>query len=137
MTALMTPYLAFRGNAREALERYREIFGGTLVISTFGEFGMADTPLADQVMHGQVEAPNGFVLMASDVPEEMELTPGANVSVCLSGSDAEDLRGFFAGLAEGGTVSTPLEKQMWGDEYGACVDRFGISWMANIAVPQD
>ncbi|MCW2810163.1 MAG: hypothetical protein JWP61_621 [Friedmanniella sp.] len=137
MTASMTPYLTFRGGAREALDRYREIFGGTVVISTFGEFGMADTPLADQVMHGQLEAPNGFVLMASDVPDGMDHTPGNSISVCLSGSELEELRGFFAGLAEGGTVSTPLEKQMWGDEYGACVDRFGVPWMVNIALPKE
>jgi hypothetical protein len=24
-------------------------------------------------------------------------------------------------------VSVPLEKQMWGDEFGMCVDQFGIA----------
>ena len=33
-------------------------------------------------------------------------------------------------------VSVPLEKQMWGDEFGACVDRFGIPWMVNIGQSQ-
>jgi PhnB protein len=30
----------------------------------------------------------------------------------------------------------PLEKQMWGDEFGMCVDKFGIGWMVNVSQPQ-
>ena len=73
--------------------------------------------------------------MGADTPPGMEFTPGTNITVSLSGDDVEDLRGYFAKLADGGTVSMPLEKQMWGDEYGALTDRFGIPWMANISVP--
>ncbi len=54
----------------------------------------------------------------------------------LSGDDADELRGYWEKLSEGGTVSVPLEKQMWGDEFGACVDQFGIPWMVNIGQPR-
>jgi PhnB protein len=63
----------------------------------------------------------------------MEHNPGRNITISLSGDDADDLRGWWDKLAEGGTVSVPLEKQMWGDEFGQCTDRFGIDWMVNIA----
>lgn len=33
-------------------------------------------------------------------------------------------------------MTVPMEKQVWGDEFGACVDKFGISWMVNINRPQ-
>jgi PhnB protein len=62
----------------------------------------------------------------------MPHTPGNNVTVCLSGDDREELRGYWEKLADGGTVTVPLEKQMWGDEFGACQDKFGIYWMVNI-----
>jgi PhnB protein len=55
--------------------------------------------------------------------------------VSLSGDDADDLRRYFAKLSEGGTVTVALEKQMWGDEFGMCTDRFGINWMVNISQP--
>ena len=62
--------------------------------------------------------------------------PGDNIAVSLSGDDADDLRGYWEKLSDGGTVTMPLEKQMWGDEFGMCIDRFGISWMVNIGQPQ-
>jgi PhnB protein len=136
VASLLTPYLSFTDNARQALEFYQSIFGGELAISTFGEFGMAGTPDADKVMHGQLETPKGFTLMAADTPEGMNVESGSSITVAITGDDVDDLRGYFHALAEGGTVSVPLEKQMWGDEYGACVDKFGVSWMANISSPQ-
>ena len=72
-------------------------------------------------------------LMAADTPPGMDHNPGTNITVSLSGDDADDLRGYWEKLSAGGTVSVPLEKQMWGDEFGALKDRFGINWMVNIA----
>ena len=132
MTSRLNPYIGFDGDARQAMEFYNGVFGGTLTVNTFGEFGADDSPDADKVMHAQLETDDGFVLMASDTPPGTELTPGDNVSVCLSGDDAAELRGSWDKLSERGTVSMPLEKQMWGDEFGMCKDRFGIVWMVNI-----
>jgi PhnB protein len=83
-------------------------------------------------MHAQLETPAGYTLMASDTPPGMEHSGGSDISVSLSGDDADELRGYFAKLAEGGSVTMPLEKQIWGDEFGMCVDPFGIQWMVNI-----
>ncbi len=136
MASRLNPYISFPGNARQAMEFYKNVFGGTLALHTFGEFGMQDAPEADQIMHGMLESSSGFTLMGADTPPGMEHNPGNNISVSLSGDDADELRGYWEKLSEGGTVSVPLEKQMWGDVFGACVDAFGISWMVNIAQPQ-
>jgi PhnB protein len=66
----------------------------------------------------------------------MDRTVGDNISISLSGDDSGVLHGYWEKLSEGGTVSVPLEKQMWGDEFGMCADRFGVVWMINIAQPQ-
>ena len=60
----------------------------------------------------------------------------AGFSVSLSGDDADQLRGYFEKLAASGTTTMPLQKQVWGDEFGMCVDKFGISWLVNISQPQ-
>ncbi|PRY18830.1 3-demethylubiquinone-9 3-methyltransferase [Pseudosporangium ferrugineum] len=83
-----------------------------------------------------LETPGGLTLMASDTPPGMEVVPGSAISVSLSGDDADELKGYWEKLSEGGAVSVPLEKQMWGDEFGTCRDRFGVDWMVNITAPQ-
>ncbi len=136
MASRLNPYISFGGNAREAMEFYRDVFGGELVVSTFGDFGQAGTPIENLVMHSQLETTLGFTLMASDTPPEMGSSePGGNITISLSGDDA-DLRGYFERLAEEGTVGQPLEKMMWGDEFGDVTDKFGIKWLANISQPQ-
>jgi len=133
VTSRLNPYLSFPNSARQALDFYRGVFGGELRLSTYGEGGGVEGPEADKIMHGQLETPAGYTLMASDTPAGMDLTVGTNISVSLSGDDADELRGYFAKLAEGGAVTMPLEKQMWGDEFGMCVDQFGVAWMVNIS----
>ena len=136
MPSRLNPYISFPGNARDAMEFYKGVFGGTLTMNTFGEFGAQDAPDPDNIMHGQLETDRGFTLMGADTPPGTEHTPGNNIAVSLSGDDADDLRRYWEGLSEGGMVTVPLEKQMWGDEFGMCVDRFGIAWMVNIGQPQ-
>jgi PhnB protein len=135
VTSRLNPYISFSDTARQALEFYRGVFGGDLRLSTFGEAGAADGLDADKIMHGQLETPAGYTLMASDTPAGMDRTVGTNISISLSGDGADELRGYFAKLSDGGAVTMPLEKQMWGDEFGMCVDPFGIAWMVNISQP--
>ena len=135
MTSRLNPYISFLDNARPAMEFYREVFGGELTLNTFGEAGGAEGPDADKIMHGQLETPAGYTLMAADTPAGMDRTVGTNIAVSLSGDDADELRGYFTKLSDGGSVTMPLEKQMWGDEFGMCVDPFGVAWMVNISQP--
>ncbi len=135
MSAVLNPYLSFRDNAREAMTFYQEVFGGDLTLSTFGEFGDKDAPEADLIMHARLTGPDGLQIMGADTPPGMEYSAPAGITVSLSGDD-DTLRSWFAKLAEGGEVTMPLEKQMWGDEFGMLTDRFGTPWMVNVAATQ-
>ena len=136
MASRLNPYISFGDNARQALEFYRDVFGGELTTSTFGEFGQ-DGPGADLIMHGQLETPSGYTVMGADTPPGMERREGSAITVSLSGDDRDELRGYWDKLSGGGgQVTMPLEKQMWGDEFGMCVDQFGVAWMVNIAGDQ-
>jgi PhnB protein len=137
MTSRLNPYLSFNGTARQAMEFYARVFGGQLAINTYGEFGATDSPDADRIMHAVLETDAGYTIMAADVPSDQEYQPMAGVSVSLSGDDADILRGYWDKLSAGGTITMPLEKQAWGDEFGMCVDQFGISWMVNISQPSE
>ena len=136
MASVLNPYISFDSTARQAMEFYKDVFGGNLRMNTFGEFGQPDSPDADKIMHGQLETDNGFTLMAADTPTGMQRNPGDTITISLSGDDADTLRGYWEKLSDGGTVTMPLEKQMWGDEFGMCTDKFGIPWMVNITQAQ-
>lgn len=133
MASRLNPYISFDGNAREAMEFYGSVFGAEPVLNTYGQYGDPSAPVADKIMHGMLETPAGYTLMGADNPPGMALVAGNSMSVSLSGDDEEELRGYWDKLSAGATVSVPLEQQMWGDTFGMCTDRFGITWMVNIA----
>jgi PhnB protein len=134
MQSVLNPYVAFRDNAREAMEFYQSVFGGKLDMNTFKEFQASEDPAEDdKIMHAQLEAENGITLMGADTPNSMEYDPGSNISLSLSGDDEAELRGYFEKLSAGGTVVEPLEKAPWGDTFGMVVDKFGTTWMVNIS----
>jgi PhnB protein len=134
MTSRLNPYLNFNGNARQAFEFYASIFGGSPAFTTFADLGAADSPDASKIMHGMLETDAGYTLMGADTPAGMSFEPIAGSTVSISGDDST-LRDYFDQLANGGSVTMPLAKQAWGDEFGMCVDKFGVPWMVNIAQP--
>ena len=135
MTSRLNPYLNLNGTARQALEFYQGVFGGELNVMTFGDMGAAEGADAVKIMHGQLDSDAGYTIMAADVPSHMEFQAPAGFSVSLSGDD-DALHGYWEKLSASGTVTMPLQKQVWGDEFGMCVDKFGISWLVNISQPQ-
>ncbi|MFL6098418.1 MAG: VOC family protein [Actinomycetales bacterium] len=135
MSSRLNPYIQFKDNARQAMEFYQTVFGGELAINTFADFGAGDGADANLVMHSQLETPKGYTLMGADTPAHMEYAEGARITVSLSGTEGDELRGYWDKLSGTGTVTVPLEKQMWGDEFGMCRDQFGIDWMVNIGQP--
>lgn len=139
MGSQVNPCITFNGNARQALEFYQEVFGGELEVGTVADFGSPDSAGAGKVMHARLDTPAGYTLMAWDFPDDRPghpaYRPGNNVAVFIGGDD-DDLRDHFEKLSVGGTVTLPLEEQVWGDVAGSLVDPFGISWMFNITASQ-
>ncbi len=137
MSTRLNPYLSFRETARDAMSFYQSVFGGELTTSTFAEFHASEDPAEqDKIMHSMLSTKDGLTLMASDTPNSMDYTPGTNYSVSLSGENDGELRGYWQQLSAGGTVTMPLNQAPWGDTFGMCVDKFGVSWLLNIAGPQ-
>lgn len=130
----LNAYINLKGHAREALEFYQSIFGGELRMSTFKEFNAPVAPEEENwLMHGQLTAGNKD-LMIADFPSFMgEYSAPKAFSLSLSGDEAEELRGYWEKLSQGGTINQPLVKADWGDEFGMLTDKFGIDWMVNIA----
>ncbi|CUR60477.1 Glyoxalase/bleomycin resistance protein/dioxygenase [metagenome] len=136
MTVDVTPHLNFRGRAREALTFYREALGGELAVVTYADAHAAQDPAeADQVMWGQVVAPNGARVMAYDVPGATAYDAGTIAFfVSLRGDDADEVAALWTGLADGATILQDLGPSGWAPLYGMLRDRFGVTWVLDVAV---
>jgi PhnB protein len=139
MTVKINSYISFNGNAKEAIEFYKSVFGGEVFMDTFDSF--ADKMPMDEadkgkIMHAFLKGDNGIELMAADTPAGMQYQSGAQISLTLNGDDETKLREYWDKLVEGGQVTMPLDKAPWGDTFGMLVDKFGINWMIDIGPVQ-
>lgn len=129
------PYLNFDGNAREAFDQYRRVFGGELAMAmTFREFGGEKMGIAegmlDRIAH--IALPLGSsVLMASDVTRPQDFKVGTNSYVAVEADSGDEADRVFAGLADGGNVEMPMQKVEWAEKFGICRDRYGVQWMVS------
>ena len=121
-------YLMFDGNCREAMEFYRNCFGGELALTNFTEEQFAGA--ADRVMHARL-AQGGGLLMGSDCPPGRLLKVGDSVQLAIECDGPEEQDRIFAALGEGGTVTMPLQETFWGARFGMLQDRFDVQWMLN------
>lgn len=129
----LEPYLFFRGNAKEAMDFYKRIFGGKLSTMKADEYKSGDMPNKDwmkgKLMHASLRG--GLVnLMGSDSP--IASKTAKKVELSISGTDETKLRKVFSSLSRGGKVRMPLKKEFWGDTFGALTDKFGVDWMIDI-----
>lgn len=133
MNAKLLPYLNFMGKTREAMEFYKSVLGGELIISTFGESGApVKDEFKDWIMHAELK--NGeLTFMASDGYDEKPVHMGDNINMSIVGTDEAQISKYFEGLSEGAKVEMPLEKAPWGDKFGMLTDKFGVHWMVNIS----
>jgi PhnB protein len=141
--ARVSTYLNFVRNTEEAFNFYKSVFGGEFDgdIDRMGSVPPQEgqPPLPDEdknlVMHVALPIVAGHVLMGTDAPESMgfRLNQGNNVSINLEPDTRAETEKLFKALSEDGTVTTALQDMFWGDYFGSCTDKFGISWMFNCA----
>ena len=128
----LNPYIFFNGQCKEAMEFYKNIFGGELELLPYND-NAADMP-GFEGMQGKIMNASLFGgevdLRASDTPQA---SPSAKkIELCLVSSDEAKMRKIFDGLAEGGTVRSPLKKEFWGDIFGSLTDKYSVEWMVDI-----
>jgi PhnB protein len=132
--ATAVPYLFFPGNAEEAIDFYKGVFGAETRVQGFDTFPSPDgSPPAPGVMHADLWL-GEFRLFASDGMPGGEGKPFSNPEICIAADTAEDAAAtaWFSALSEGGEVEQALEAMPWGDKFGRVIDKYGVSWMFNV-----
>ena len=131
------PYLNFAGNAEEAFNFYKTVFGGEFnAVMRFTDMeGCSEMPLTDadrnKIAHISLPLDNGTMLMASDSLEAFgqKLNVGNNTYTCIVPDSREDADRLFKGLSADGKVEMPMADMPWGAYWGCFSDKFGVQWM--------
>jgi PhnB protein len=129
----LTPLVNFNGDCKEAFHFYAATFGGKLeFLMSWGSSPMAaEVPAQWQqkILYGRV-AIGDRELIGGDAPPGSYQKP-QGISLQYRPQDAADAARVFAALADGGSVSLPLQKTFWSESYGMVTDRFGVPWEVN------
>jgi PhnB protein len=137
--ARVSTYLNFMGNAEEAFEFYRGVFGTEFAapIQRLGDVPPGGPTLTEaekqMVLHVELPILGGHVLMATDMVESMGqvLRVGNNTTINLEPDSREETQRLYDALSEGASDCAPLADMFWGATWGTCLDRFGVRWMFN------
>lgn len=149
MSITTTTHLNFPGTARQALDFYQAVFGGTVTAATYGDLGMpAEAPGADKIVFGQVENDNGFRVMAYDIPGQdttdtstlaghTRRENGATITdrtffQSVRGETLDEVTTIWDALADGADVIDPLAASPWSPGFGMLTDRFGVTWVVDV-----
>lgn len=134
----VNPYLNFKGNAEQAFDYYKTVFGGEfMMVVRFRDFGgngmgVAEKDL-DKIAHIALPLGSDHVLMATDCVGSMGKTfnAGNNYYITIEADSDEEAGRLFNALSNGGNVEMPLQRTEWAEKYGVCADRFGVQWMVS------
>lgn len=131
----VNPYIAFKGNCKEAIDFYKKALDAELLFSqTWGESPMSEPGLEDKIMHATIKVGDSSIMMCDDPRSE---TPAAsNISLAIGLNDTDTAKRLFNNLSDGGSVTMPLDKTFWAEAFGMLTDKFGINWMINCDTPQ-
>ena len=132
--AIINPYINFNGNAEEAFNFYKSVFGGEFeTIVRFKDLEGPEFPVpeneANKIM--RIVLPiGGNTLIANDVPEAMgPVNENENRSkIAVYAESREEADKIFIGLSEGGAVEMPMAESPWGTYFAMFRDRYGIEW---------
>ncbi len=141
--ATINPYINFNGNAEEAFNFYKAVFGGEFeTLVRFKDLEGPDFPVpeneADKIM--RIVLPiGGNTLIANDVPTALgPVNENENRSkISVTAESREEADKIFDGLTQGGEIEMPIGDSPWGTYFGMFRDKFGIEWTVEFSATRE
>ena len=133
----VSPYIAFKGNCREAIEFYKNALDAQVLFTqTVGESPMSDMGPAENIMHCTIKVGDSTIMLCDDPRPDAAAAGSGNISLAIGLNDPERAKQVFGNLARSGSVVMPLEKTYWAEAFGMVTDKFGVKWMVNCDAPK-
>jgi len=128
----LTPYIHFAGNAEEALNFYKDVLNGEIVmLSRYGDSPVpADEDYKQKIIHARLVFGENMI-MISDTFKGNAVHTNGNIQLNVDVPDKLQLETVFGKMAAGGKIMMPLQDQFWGATFGMLQDKFGVNWMFN------
>lgn len=126
------PYLHFQGNAEEALNFYAKALNGPISsVNRYGDSPMpSDEDYKQKIMHARLTF-DGNMIMISDTFKGKTVSTDGNIQLSVEVENEGEIASVFNNMAEGGTITMPLQDAFWGARFGMLKDKFGVNWMFN------
>ena len=132
----LAPYFSFNGNCEQALNFYKECFGGGFTLSRYGENPMpAPDDFKSKILHARFKS-EAIEFYASDVTPDRPIKHGSSITLSLEFTDEAEQEKIFKLLSVGGVVTMPLADMFWDAKFGMLTDRFGFIWMLDCEKPK-
>lgn len=127
---ILAPYLVFDGNCEEAMKFYATCLDGEVTAMNRYEGSPMQVPteFRDKILHASMVFESNTI-QGCDATPEHPAVHGTDFSLSISVVEVFVLDRIFNRLAEGGTVTMPLQDTFWGARFGMVTDRFGVRWM--------
>lgn len=139
MTTL-NPWINFNGNAGEAFDFYKSVFGGDFTkIVRFKDLASPEFPVApkdeNKIMQINLPIGGGNMLIGNDVPEFMgSVNENENRSKIYVATESRDEAArIFKGLSVGGKVEASPDDSAQGAYFGMFRDKYGIEWIVEFS----
>ena len=131
------PYIAFKGNCKEAIEFYKQALGAEVLFTqTYGDSPMKGRAPDDKIMHCTIKVGDSMIMACDNMFEENPTIVGNNISLAIGGKDVGEIESTFEKMSDGATVTMPLQETFWAERFGMLTDKFGINWMFDVDKPE-
>jgi PhnB protein len=131
----VNPYIAFKGNCRQAIEFYKSALGAQVLFTqTVGESPMSNMGPAENIMHCTMKVGDSTLMMCDD-PNPQAASSDGNISLAIGLNDPARAKELFDNLSKDGSVIMPLAKTYWAEAFGIVTDKFSVKWMVNCDAP--
>ena len=133
----INPYLSFNGNAEEAFNFYKSVFGGEFTsLRRFKDIKNEERKAKlkkeemEWIVNVVLPVGNNMVLAGSDAPEFTGAVKfGDSVYISITTESKEETEKLFKGLSEGGKIEMELKDTDWGSYHAVFQDKFGFGWV--------
>lgn len=132
------PYIAFKGDCKEAIDFYKKALGAEVLFTqTYGESPMKGKGPDDKIMHCTFKVGDSAIMACDNVFENQNPTiVGNNISLAVGTKDVAQAETTFEAMSDGASIVMPLQETFWALRFGMLTDKFGINWMFNVDKPE-